>query len=149
MTDWDQRFLDLAIQVSTWSKDPSTQVGAVIVRPDKTVASLGFNGFPRGLSDAPELYADRETKLARTVHAEMNAILSAHEPVRGHTLYCSHPVCVGCAPHIIQAGISRVVWPASVAYSFAERWRPSVAQSTALLDEAGVAWGGWAGGEGV
>jgi deoxycytidylate deaminase len=36
-----------------WSKDPSTKVGAVIVRPDLTVASIGYNGFPRGMSDDP------------------------------------------------------------------------------------------------
>lgn len=38
MDKWDQRFLELAKVVSTWSKDPSTKTGAVIVRPDKTEA---------------------------------------------------------------------------------------------------------------
>lgn len=45
---WDARFLDLAVFIGDWSKDPSTKVGAVLVRPDRTIAGLGFNGFPRG-----------------------------------------------------------------------------------------------------
>ena len=47
MADWDQRFIALADHIGQWSKDPSTQQGAVIVRPDKTIAATGFNGFPR------------------------------------------------------------------------------------------------------
>lgn len=65
---WDRRFLRLAQEVASWSKDPSTKTGAVIVRPDKTIAAIGYNGFPRGCDDAPELYAHRETKLSRVVH---------------------------------------------------------------------------------
>ncbi len=104
---WDYRFLDLAEHVGRWSKDPSTKVGAVIVRPDRTIASLGYNGFPRGVEDA---YTTREEKLLRTVHAEMNAILSAREPLHGCTIYVS-PLfpCSNCAAAIIQAGIKTVI----------------------------------------
>lgn len=103
---WDTRFLDLAERVGTWSKDPSTKVGAIIVRPDRTIASLGFNGFPRHIKDE---YGDREHKLLRTVHAELNAILSAREPVKGYHLYVS-PLfpCANCAAAIIQSGIKYV-----------------------------------------
>lgn len=105
--DWDTRFLELAALVGSWSKDPSTKVGAVIVRPDRTIASLGYNGFPRGVDDT---YQDREHKLLRTVHAEMNAILSAREPLHGCTIYVT-PLCPcsNCAAAVIQAGIVRVV----------------------------------------
>lgn len=104
---WDHRFLTLAEHVGRWSKDPSTKVGAVIVRPDRTIASLGYNGFPRGVKD---VYQDREDKLLRTVHAEMNAILSAREPLHGCTIYVS-PLfpCANCAAAIIQAGIKTVI----------------------------------------
>lgn len=140
---WDQRFLALAAHVATWSKDPSSQVGAVIVRPDKSIASLGFNGFPRGLSDDEALYNDRESKYARVVHAEMNAVLSAHEPVRGYTLYCSHPVCDRCAVHLIQTGIARIVWPLEIAEEFRGRWAESTRRSIALFSEAGIGCWGW------
>jgi len=39
--------MDLARLVASWSKDQSTQVGAVIVDQDKRIVSTGFNGFPR------------------------------------------------------------------------------------------------------
>lgn len=104
---WDDRFLDLAELIGSWSKDPSTKVGAVIVRPNKTIASVGYNGFPRGVLD---YYESREEKLMKTVHAEMNAILSASESLKGCTLYVS-PLfpCSNCAAAIIQSGIKRVV----------------------------------------
>lgn len=119
---WERRFLDMAQLISTWSKDPSTQVGAVIVRPDMTVASVGYNGFPRGMKDHTSLYADRDVKLSRIVHAEMNAILHAKEPLKGYTLF-TYPVltCDRCAVHVIQSGIIRVCAPIASPELFA-RW---------------------------
>ena len=74
---WRDHFLGLAQFKASKSKDPSTKCGAVIVGPDMAERALGFNGFPRGCDDSPELYADRETKLLRVVHAEANAIAQA------------------------------------------------------------------------
>ena len=119
---WEKRFLEMAQLVATWSKDPSTKVGAVIVRPDFTVASVGYNGFPRGMNDHPDLYADRDVKLSRIVHAEMNAILHSKEPLKGYTLF-TYPVltCDRCAVHVIQSGIVRVVAPVAPE-GLSERW---------------------------
>jgi len=134
---WDRRFLRLADHVATWSKDPSTQVGAVIVRPDRTIASIGFNGFPRGMDDSPELLADREVKYSRTVHAEMNAILNAPAPVKGCTLYLAMLPCDRCAVHVIQAGIVRVVaW--EMTEDMNSRWADSMGRTRDMLREAGV-----------
>ena len=79
---WDGRFLDLATFIAEWSKDPSTKVGAALVRPDRTIVSVGFNGFPRGVLDHAERYQDRSTKYEMVVHAEMNALLSSRESRR-------------------------------------------------------------------
>lgn len=106
---WDRRFLEFARTVASWSKDPSTKVGAVIVRPDKTVVSTGYNGFPKQLPDDESIYADREQKYARVIHAEMNAILFAREQLKGYTIYCSAAPCERCTAHIIQTGINRIV----------------------------------------
>ena len=131
--NWDQRFLQLAAMVASWSKDPSTKVGAVIVRPNRTVASVGFNGFPRGMSDSPTLLNNREAKLSRTIHAELNAILNAEGPVRGFTLYCTHDPCDRCAVSIIQAGVVKVVsGPAP------PHWHGSCYQADEYFCEAGV-----------
>lgn len=106
MTTWTDYFFGLCEINASKSKDPSTKVGAVIVRPDNTIASMGWNGFPRGVAD---IYEDRESKLLRTVHAELNAILNSREPLHGYTIYCAplHP-CSNCAAAIIQAGIKHV-----------------------------------------
>lgn len=131
--DWNIRFLDLASHVGGWSKDPSTKVGAVIVRPDRTIASVGYNGFPRHVKD---VYEDRDHKLLRTVHAEMNAILSAREPLLGYSLFVSplYP-CSNCAAHIIQAGIKYVVARMG---SPREEWAKSFQAAADMFRQAGI-----------
>jgi dCMP deaminase len=108
---WDQRFLALAQQVSGWSKDPSTQVGAVIVDPDRRVVSLGFNGLPQSMPDVSAYLQDRDEKYSRIIHGEMNALLFAKLPLpTGCSLY-TWPMlsCDRCAVHMLQAGIRRFV----------------------------------------
>lgn len=128
----------LAEHIAMWSKDPNTGVGAVIVRPDRTVASLGFNGFPRRIADTAERLHNRDEKLSLVIHAELNAILSSHVPVAGMTLYVSQPCCDRCAVHVVQSGIVRVVARAPTDV-FRQRWRESLARSGAVFREAGVA----------
>lgn len=135
---WDRRMLDVAKLHSEWSKDPSTKTGAVIVRPDRTECSHGYNGFPRNISDDPKIYENREEKYRRIVHCEMNALLTAPEPVKGYTLYTwPFMSCERCCVHVIQAGISRCVAPA-IPPHLQERWKDSLNLSTGLFNEAGV-----------
>ena len=136
LTHWDFRFLQLADHIATWSKDPSTKVGAVIVRQDRTIAAMGFNGFARGVADLADRIANRDTKLMLTVHAEENAILSAHERLAGHWLYTTHFPCDRCASRIVQAGIGRVICATTADYL--SRWADSVANSNVIFTEAGV-----------
>jgi dCMP deaminase len=137
-TKWDIRYVELARLVASWSKDPSTQTGAVIVRPDNSVASVGYNGFPRGIDDSPERYEDREIKYSYIVHCEMNAVLSAHSHVKGNTLY-TWPFlsCERCCVHMIQAGITKVVAPACPPDK-ADRWAAALEESKRRFTEAGV-----------
>lgn len=137
---WDDRFLEMAAIVASWSKDPSTQCGAVIVRPDKTVASVGYNGFPRGCDDDPEIYADRPRKYSRVVHAEVNAVIATGESMKGYTLYTyppgAAPTCDRCAAVIIQAGITRVV---HISGEFGQgRWDDAMQSALEMYAEAGV-----------
>jgi len=106
---WDNRFLDLAFHVAQWSKDPSTKVGAVIVRPDKRIVSLGYNGFPRGVCDHEERYAERAVKYKFVSHAERNALDNVAEDVTGCTLYSTLQPCAECTKSIIQKGIKKIV----------------------------------------
>ena len=109
LSSWDKRFLDLAELVSTWSKDPSTKVGAVIVDEQNIIVSVGFNGFPKGIEDNDRLN-HREAKYQIIVHAENNALMFAKRPLDGCTIY-TYPFmpCPRCAGMIIQSGIKRVV----------------------------------------
>jgi dCMP deaminase len=135
---WIARFSDLAKEVSSWSKDPSSRVGAVIVRPDRTVASVGFNGFPRGVEDSQDLIADRDAKLLRTIHAELNAILAAKEPLVGYSLFVwPFQPCAQCAAAIIQSGIKEIYCPYND-HLAQERWAESFKAALQMFDEAGV-----------
>lgn len=109
MADWNKRFLDLAEHVASWSKDPRTKVGAVIVDEKKRVVSLGYNGFPRGVLDFDSRYDDRDIKHLFVAHAERNALDNAPLMVDRCTLYVSLLPCNECAKSIIQKGIIKVV----------------------------------------
>lgn len=107
---WDARLLDMARLVASWSKDPNTQVGAVISDLNHRIISVGFNGFPRGIADDDRLH-DPTTKLGIVIHAEDNAILNASVRLDGATLHTTHAPCSRCAAKLIQVGISKVVMP--------------------------------------
>lgn len=138
---WDIHYLGMAEYVSRPSKDPSTKTGAVIVRPDKSVCSTGFNGFPQNMPDSPELYANREEKYSRVVHCEVNAQIFSRDPdLRGYTLYTwPFASCDRCVVQMLQAGISRFVWPEPDAEKLA-RWAEAFVRTKRYLDEAGVTW---------
>lgn len=136
---WDQRYLRLAYDVSQWSKDPSSKIGAVTVGSKGQVLSQGFNGFPRGLKDDFTRLHDRETKYKFVVHAEMNAIYNATyngTSLDGATLYVyGLPICSECAKGVIQVGIKRVVMPNQ---NVDGKWLDSWMTSMNFFDEAGV-----------
>ena len=133
-TNWDKRFLELAKLVGSWSKDPSTQVGAVIVDENKRIVSVGYNGFPRGVEDNGRLL-DREEKYDIIVHAEANALMFANKSVEKCTLYTwPFQPCSRCAGLIIQSGINRVV---SVVQQ-EERWKKNFMIARQLFHESGI-----------
>lgn len=131
--NWDRRYLELAKLVSTWSKDPNKQVGAVIT-DRQYVRGVGFNGFPRGVEDHEYLLADKKMKLQIVVHAEVNAILAARG--MGDTMYIWPCLpCTQCSSLIIQAGIFRVVTSLSDKNA-KSKWNKDLAHD--LLQQADV-----------
>jgi dCMP deaminase len=137
-TEWDARFMRLALEVASWSKDPSTKVGCVLVK-DKKVVSTGYNGFPKNLSDDLERLVNREEKYEITVHAEVNAVTTAAlhgVSTEGCAAYVTFNPCSRCAAVLINAGINAV-------YSYAgaeipERWLVNFILASKILAEAGV-----------
>jgi dCMP deaminase len=132
--NWDHRFLVLAKLIGSWSKDPSTQVGAVIVDENNRIVSVGYNGFPQNIKDDDRLY-DRETKYKIVVHGEINAILFANRSIAGCTLYTfPFEPCPRCAGLIIQSGIKRVV---SLVNTI-DRWEEDFKVTRQLFKEANI-----------
>lgn len=112
MTDrWTRRWLDLATFFATWSKDPSTKVGCVLVGDNKVLLSQGYNGLPRGVADLP-LRMERPAKYLWTSHAEESAVAHAARigvSLAGCTAYVTHCPCSRCARSLIQAGVAKVI----------------------------------------
>lgn len=110
---WDNRWIDMAFLVASWSKDRSRKVGAVIVDDRQVVVSLGWNGFPRGIHDHIDARHERPAKYLWTEHAERNAFYNAAAngaATQGCILYSVLYPCADCARAIIQGGIKRVVY---------------------------------------
>ena len=133
------KFIPTAQMAMTYSKDPSTQVGAIAIDDDYNIRAQAYNGFPRGVHDTKERLNDRAQKYPRIVHAEANLVAMAART--GVSLKdCSviltslHP-CSSCAGLLIQAGIKRIFAPQSKGNS---RWDESSALAMEMFQEAGV-----------
>ncbi|MEK2154547.1 cytidine/deoxycytidylate deaminase family protein [Vibrio parahaemolyticus] len=135
ISKWAKRFYQMAELVASWSKDPSTQVGAVITKQNRIV-SVGFNGYPHGVSDSVDT-DERELKYLKTLHAEENAILFSKRDLDGCDIWVTHFPCPNCAAKIIQTGISRVHCPEQ-SEDFLSRWEDKIQVSQDMFDQAGV-----------
>tara|TARA_B100001250_G_C19181622_1_gene521221 strand:- start:120 stop:554 length:435 start_codon:yes stop_codon:yes gene_type:complete len=139
MSKWDERFLELAKQIASWSKDPSTQVGCVVVGPDREIRSTGFNGLPRGIEDSKDRLNNREIKYPMICHAEENAIMHAARigiSLKDCIAYVTWPPCTRCARSLIQAGISEVIYPKAI--DVPDRWIEDFDLSLEMFKEAAV-----------
>ena len=113
----DCLYMSMCKLIAMRSKDPNSQVGAVIVDNRGRILSMGYNGLPDGLDD--DIYPwnregyHLETKYPYVVHAELNAILNyrgERDLLKDSTLYVSMFPCNECAKAIIQSGIKKVIY---------------------------------------
>lgn len=130
-TSKENYYLDIADSVLERSTCLRRCYGAIIVRNDE-ILSTGYNGAPRGRKNCSDLgFCEREHlgipsgeryELCRSVHAEMNAIISAaRRDMIGATMYLvgrdaktgellgDTTSCSMCRRLIINAGIERIV----------------------------------------
>ena len=137
-TKWELRYMVIAREVSTWSKDTSTKVGSVIVGEKGQIISQGYNGFARGIKDLKERYENRELKYKYIIHSEINSIFNAvHSGAStiGCAIYIHGlPICDKCADAIIQVGIKYVIMDTLPI----ERWKESNELALEKLTEAGI-----------
>lgn len=105
---WEQYALGLAIAAAARSEDLNYKVGAVVLRPDNSVAGVGFNGAPSGVTLD---WADRDGRRPFVIHAEMNALrYCSRMEVSGGLVAVTHSPCTHCLPMIAAYGIERVVY---------------------------------------
>jgi dCMP deaminase len=135
---WDLFYLSLAAATRRKSKDPSTKVGSILVRPNNTVASLGFNGIPSRIPDSADILNNRELKYLYIQHAEINCLNFCNDATLvGYTLYV-YPLkpCPACTLQLISKGISKVVMVDKP--SLQPIWDESWKLSKQMLEASGV-----------
>ena len=140
---WHKRFMEVAELVSTWSKDPSTKVGAIVVGPDREIRSTGYNGLVRGVDDNKPERLERPTKYDFFEHAERNAVYNAcliGASLKGCVIYVTSMPCPDCARAIIQSDIKMVVTykPAFDENAPQNTWRDKLVFSEEMFKEAGI-----------
>lgn len=132
----------IAQEVSTWSKDPSYRVGAVIVDNNKRILSTGYNGLPRKMEDNERFLSNREIKTKFILHAEENALLNLIQngvSCFDSTMYVyGLPICNSCARLVAQSGISRIVIPKYDYSNLVERWAQSWENSKQVFAETNI-----------
>ena len=115
IVNWDEYFMGMAQLSALRSKDPSTQVGAVIVNDQHKVVSIGYNGMPRHIHDDDLTWEKGEglnSKYLYVCHAELNAILNSRNgaSLENCTVYVTLFPCNECTKALIQVGIKEVVY---------------------------------------
>lgn len=139
LSKWDIRWIKLAEEIKSWSKDPSRKVGCVLTR-GKRLVSIGYNGLPQEVEDSEIVLNDKRTKNSLIIHAERNAVLWAQQEGL-NTVGCSafitlHP-CEHCAKLLLKAEIKKVVCPSPLSYD-GNTWKSSFIAASDLLYKANV-----------
>lgn len=110
----DEKYMGLAFWIASFSKDPTTQVGAIIVSENNRPLGIGYNGPPRQISDDTFSWS-RPEKYPYMVHAERNALDHSHKPIDKATIYVTAPPCKDCMLDIVASGVVKVVYHKSLA----------------------------------
>lgn len=139
---WHCRWISKSAEYATWSKDPSTKVGSVVVK-DRRQLTAGFNGFPEGVNDNDMKKWERPDKYCFVEHAERNAINQGalHGiSLAGATLYINYspPPCDSCTRSIIQTHIKSVIGSTTEFPGKGEQWQHSAELACIMLLEAGI-----------
>lgn len=103
-------YMYLAYMTAMRSKDPSTQVGAIIVSKDNQPISSGYNGIPKQIKD-DLIDWSRPNKYSFVHHAEDNAIWHAKgKDLTGSSMFVTMFPCKSCMLDIVRSGIYNVYY---------------------------------------
>tara|TARA_B100000242_G_C42918410_1_gene425845 strand:+ start:45 stop:506 length:462 start_codon:yes stop_codon:yes gene_type:complete len=123
--NWHEYFMSLAILTSSRSSCHRLNVGCVIVSPDKTILSTGYNGFIAG---SPHTSIVRDNHEQATVHAETNAVAFCAKrgiSIKDASIYVTHFPCINCFKVLVASGIKNIYYNSNykndeVVYQLAE-----------------------------
>jgi len=139
MTDRYNDAMSFCYKLASWSQDPSTQLGAVLIASDgERFIGAGINHFPTGVDDS-FWHGPKEEKYERVAHAEVSAILDAARNGRstvGSTLVCPWASCANCAKYIVEAGVQRLV--RHIEHDPQDTWTKSIALGDEIMLGAGI-----------
>jgi dCMP deaminase len=138
---WDVRFLEVSKLISSWSKDPSTKVGAIAVNSERRILAQGYNGFPSGTKDDLYRYSEPFVKHQMVVHAESNVIYNAcnfrvgldHATIYVFGMY----PCPECVKALGQVGVARIVFQLSDSKTV-EKWKQLFDISRQIMHELNI-----------
>lgn len=131
---WDEYFMKITETVAMKSKDPSSQMGCVIVDEKKRVVSVGYNGMIQGADETKMTLRERPMKYYFAIHSEMNALIFAKRDLTGCTIYNKVATCENCLKYCLQAGIKRFVYKELRVHSHSTD--PSRSMTNVETDEA-------------
>lgn len=139
--DWVRRWMGMALHIAEWSKDDSSQVGVVVVGEQQRLLTLGYNGLPRGCSEAPQERHERPEKYFWYEHAERNAIYNAAAngiALAGSTMFAPNAACCDCARAVVQSGIKLFVYFNDGPFFDRPDWLENLDRALTILHEGGV-----------
>jgi len=135
----DLEYMEYAdLHVAQWSRDPSSKVGAILVKDDMIIAT-GCNQFPDGIENTKERW-ERPEKYDWVNHAEPTVICNAaREGVStlGSAMYLNWYPCDICSTYIVQAGIRRVYCDKEPDWDDL-KWGDKFKRAKTILKEGGV-----------
>lgn len=97
-------YLELANIASKRSEDPYKQVGAIAIRPDKSIAAVSYNGAPPNIEID---WTDRDKRRKYVIHAEMN-LLRYIKPHECDKVAITLSPCIDCLKNLVSYGIKEV-----------------------------------------
>ena len=109
---WPQYGIELAKTAALRSEDPFVQVGCCILRPDNSIASLGYNGAPPGINID---WSDRDQRRMRVIHAETNA-LKHIKPGEANRMFVTLMPCGDCIKNTASYGIREIFYTKTYHY---------------------------------
>ena len=111
--DWDSYFMLIAEQVATRGTCDRKQVGCVLVR-DKRIIATGYNGSVSGSEHCDDIgHLMENSHCVRTIHAEVNAVAQCAKhgvSCEGATCYSNTLICWNCFKTLVNAGVKKILY---------------------------------------